>query len=128
MTTLCREIDQSLQVRLQRAVRARVCRYCFRRAGPLHWVGPELSRPCEPECQVFQHLSALASIAEDCEVEQPNRLEERVVAEVCEECGISPSPGANCPNRAARICPLSRYATRALLAMEPVVHQRLSAD
>ena len=93
----------------QRALRARICRECFKRLPGSETLGPNEARSCEPECTVFLHLPRILEIAAEVRDPTLGPYDHAVRELICQVCNASPTSGDYCSERSTVNCPLARY-------------------
>ena len=108
-----------------RLAREVACVECYQRPHGSEALGPEVARTCEGSCPLFAHLPALAALAATVG-DRPGDCERRVKESVCTACRLSPTAGEFCTDYATRTCPLSRYSTHVLAALQRVLGTRAS--
>ncbi len=109
---------------MKRGLRAEVCPQCSQRepAGG-DWPFDE-PRPCEPGCTIFLNLPRLRLIVHRIHSESLAPYEDAMRELICQSCQSHHTAGDFCAPRATRQCPLSRYASLVVDALEKVETSR----
>ena len=101
----------------RRLVREVACRRCSDRPPGSEALGPEVARSCEGGCPLFFHLPTLLRLAWGVG-DEPGACEAAVVNQVCAGCRLRPTHGDFCADFFARTCPLSRYSSDVVGALQ----------
>ena len=105
----------------RRLVREMACVRCSDRPPGSETLGPEVVRPCEGACPLFVHLPRLVQLAGEIG-DGPGACDAAVVTSVCADCRMRPSSGDFCADFSARTCPLSRYSSEIIGALQRMAH------
>jgi hypothetical protein len=103
---------------MQLAIRSAVCPGCFRCPAELRVLRDGTPRPCEADCSIFGNLAQVREIA--------GRVREGLLGPyrsalrelICQNCEASLGDHGSCNERTARACPLSRYLSQVIDALD----------
>ena len=97
---------------IRREIRAGICRHCRYRSRRGECVAPNVARPCEQRCAIFNTLPRVHEIGEylDPSVKSYASALQRLYSELCA------SPGPDCDLR-----PLQKYQQRAIEILDPLL-------
>ena len=106
-----------------RLVRQVACVGCSQRPRGSEALPPAIPRACEPTCPLFAHLPGLMSLVRQVG-DRPGDCERAVFGNICSGCRLKPTAGDFCADYAARECPLSRYSSDVVAALQIAFSQR----